>query len=108
MRNFTTPPITITATVIGGVLTAIFDPVAYDRKINSLVVSCDSVGPVNVFRGIPVGSGLIATNSIGGRNTYMPVNRDVIPAGSPMYIVWPSASAGVATATAVFEGEMQL
>lgn len=106
MTTFTQPPATITATVVGGLLTAVFPPVPYRRRVNSLVVNCSATSSVSVYRSsVTSDSSLIATHPVGNQNTYMPVNRDEIPAGFPMVVVWNNAPAGVATATAVFEGE---
>jgi len=106
MTTFTQPPATITAIVAGGLLTAIFPPVPYQRKVNSLVVDCSQTSTVSVYRSSVISpSSLIATHPVGSKNTYMPVNRDVIPAGFPMVVVWDNATSGTASATAVFEGE---
>lgn len=104
MRVFTLPPVTIRAVVTGGVLVALFDAVPYERRINSVVVNCDSTSSVEFYKGIVSPAALIGTHPVGNKNTYMPPNRDIIPAGYPFYVRWPSATTGNASATAVFEG----
>lgn len=106
MTTFTLPPITVTATVIGGVLVATFDSVPYKRVINSLLVNCATTSAVAVYRGLISDASKIAEHPVGNKNTYMPVNRDAIPAGFPVFVRWASATSGVATATIVFEGSM--
>lgn len=106
MRVFITPPTTVTATVVGGVLVAIFDGVPYDRKIQSVYVETEVGSAVEFYRGAITGGTLIGGNPIGNKNTYMPPNQDVIPAGFPFIVRWPNATSGIATARAVFEGRM--
>jgi len=104
MREFTTPPTTVTARLVGGVLTAIFDGVPYERQIMSIVVNCSPTSVVNVYRGAVSPASQIGTHPVGNQNTYMPPNRDVIPAGFPMFVTWPTATSG--SAIAVFKGRM--
>lgn len=101
---FTTPPVTITMVVIGGVLVATFDGVPYKRRINSLVVTTQLTTSVEVYRGLISDAALIATHPVASGNTYMPPNRDEIPAGYPIFVRLPDAPSGVARATMVFEG----
>ena len=105
--KFTTPPITITAVVLGGSLTAIYPPAPYKRLIKSLIVICSVPSQVDVYAGSSkAGSALIETNPIGANNSYNPTNPSIIQAGFPILVDWPSAT-GTATAraTIVFEGE---
>ena len=103
-RVFTLPPTTITAVVVGGVLVATFNGTSYVRRINSIVVNCSATSAVEVYRGLIAEPSLIAVHPVGNQNTYMPPNRDEIPAGYPVFVRWPSATSGAATATIVFEG----
>lgn len=103
-RIFTLPPTTITAVVVGGVLVSVFTGAPYKRRINSLVVNCATTSAVEVYRGLIAQPSLIAVHPVGNQNTYMPPNRDEIPAGYPVFVRWPSAVSGLATATIVFEG----
>jgi hypothetical protein len=103
-RVFTLPPMTISMIVIGGALTAVFDGVPYKRRINSLVVSTELTSQVAVYRGIISDAALIATHPVAAGNTYMPSNRDEIPAGFPVFVVLTNVATGSARATMVFEG----
>lgn len=104
--KFTTPPTTISATVVGGFVTAVFPGASYKRSIKSLVVKCSVSSVVNVYAGIITDSGLIETNRLGANNSYNPTNPSVIQPGYPVYVQWPSAAtSATATATIVFEGE---
>jgi hypothetical protein len=97
---------TIAATVVGGVLTCLYDPVPYKRSIMSLVVRCSAASVVNVYAGIVADSGLIESNLIGANNSYNPTNPSIIQAGYPIYVQWPDAAVGAsASAVIVFEGE---
>jgi hypothetical protein len=99
---------TYRASLRDGVMTAIFPPVNYQRKINEVIVVCSVFGEVNIYRDIVSPISRIGTNRLGSNNTFNPANRPPIPPGSQVFVVWPSATSATdeAMATITFEGVM--
>lgn len=91
--SFILPPESRVAVALGGVLVAVYPPKPYKRTINEVIVTCSVASSVEVYRDIIVANSRVAQNPFGSDNTFNPVNRPVIPAGSQVYVRWPSAGA---------------
>lgn len=104
--RFTLPPESRTATVVGGVLVAVYPPKPYKRYINEVIVKCSVASSVEIYRDLISDSSRVASNPFGSDNTFNPVNRTVVNAGSQVFVRWPSATgSNSASAVITFEGD---
>jgi len=78
------------------VLVATFAPVAYDRQLEALAVTCDEAVAVHLYVGAIAPAGRISSYGDGGLADFSPPTPRIVPAGSALFVVWEVTSAGSA------------
>lgn len=110
MTTFYPPDVPGVGAVLNGQLVITFPGTPYRRYIRRIggIMTSAANSQVNIYIGQIASPCLIATNIYGANQGWAPVNPAPVPAGSPIYVVFPNAVPGVDSASATLQatGEM--
>lgn len=106
--TFIPPNQTVQASLVGGLLTAVFPGAPYYREIIRVTLKSSANATVSIYTGAIADACLLSQNTYGQVNAWAPQTPPPVPAGTPIYVQWSLGSGNTASAVLQTRGQLHI